>query len=411
MNLKKLIARMDQIESKKFLTEGEKKETSWTDMKGQKHTATKVKGKSYGNQSEPKEVDDEGKPKKKVKEGLGIAEGLLKSFGITEAVLTPDQQAKLNGANAQDPYIINNNLGKDAVPVSYFKDPEDQKIARQLGFKDAPATPAPQQAAPQQAAPSGTGLKAPAGVNLAPNLGTAAGATPAAATPAAQPAPSQSTVQWPTDKGSIIAFQKANRLVPDGLIGQKTMAALQAAGATPPAGFKPVANRPVAGQSAQAAPAGAGRGGQGGPTAPQMAVGGAGAGRGGQGGPTTPTAPQASQADVRKADNAIAAQTGDIGQKLDAAKAAEKEATANLQRFGLAQQKDNPTGFQSAQAALASAKTARAEAEKEWQASASQEIAGRKMPTSRMEEAALQTKDNEVLNLIRSFFIPGANRP
>ena len=70
MDLKSLIAKMDQIESKKFLTESEKKETSWTDMKGNKHSATKVKGKSYGNQPEPKEVDNEGKAKKKVKEDM-----------------------------------------------------------------------------------------------------------------------------------------------------------------------------------------------------------------------------------------------------------------------------------------------------------------------------------------------------
>lgn len=54
---------------------------------------------------------------------------------------------------------------------------------------------------------------------------------------------STSTVKWPTTPEEIKAFQKANNLQADGLIGQKTMAALVAAGATPPAGFKPVGNK------------------------------------------------------------------------------------------------------------------------------------------------------------------------
>jgi len=51
------------------------------------------------------------------------------------------------------------------------------------------------------------------------------------------------TVKWPTTPDEIKAFQKANNLKDDGLIGQKTMAALIAAGATPPPGFKPVGNK------------------------------------------------------------------------------------------------------------------------------------------------------------------------
>ena len=59
---------------------------------------------------------------------------------------------------------------------------------------------------------------------------------------------------WPTDKASIIAFQKANKLTADGMIGKKTMAALQASGAQPPAGFKPVGNK-AAQSTKPAAPA------------------------------------------------------------------------------------------------------------------------------------------------------------
>lgn len=90
------------------------------------------------------------------------------------------------------------------------------------------------------------------------------------AAPAAQPAapvaqaaqPAKAT--WPATRDEIIAFQASHKdaegkpLKQDGLIGQRTMAALQAAGATPPAGFKPVANKPVAAAPTPAAPTGQG---------------------------------------------------------------------------------------------------------------------------------------------------------
>ena len=87
---------------------------------------------------------------------------------------------------------------------------------------------------------------------------------------------------WPADKNAIIAFQKANGLTADGLIGPKTMAALQKSGATPPSGFQPAA--PKAAPAAAPAPgqkslpagvtpstAGGGRGGVN-PTAPAPAA-------------------------------------------------------------------------------------------------------------------------------------------
>ena len=134
MDLRKLIAKMDQIEGKKFLTESEKKDSTWTDMKGNKHTATKVKGKSYGNQPEPKEVDDEGKSKK-VKEGLGIYESLMEEFNLKEEEFqfSPEQEKWLGGANRQDPNIIARMPGPKP-PLSYFTDPADQAIAKQLNF-------------------------------------------------------------------------------------------------------------------------------------------------------------------------------------------------------------------------------------------------------------------------------------
>ena len=62
--------------------------------------------------------------------------------------------------------------------------------------------------------------------------------------PADTPTDNKPTVAWPTTPDEIKAFQTANPpLVADGKIGQKTMAALVAAGATPPPGFKPVGNK------------------------------------------------------------------------------------------------------------------------------------------------------------------------
>lgn len=53
---------------------------------------------------------------------------------------------------------------------------------------------------------------------------------------------------WPTSKQEIVNFQKANGLKPDGLIGWRTEQALIQKGIQPPAGFKPVADRPGASQ-------------------------------------------------------------------------------------------------------------------------------------------------------------------
>ena len=49
--------------------------------------------------------------------------------------------------------------------------------------------------------------------------------------------------QWPTNDAEIRAFQQANGLVVDGLIGKNTYAALTSAGLTPPSGFTIVPDR------------------------------------------------------------------------------------------------------------------------------------------------------------------------
>lgn len=192
-----------------------------------------------------------------------IAEALLKEFGLEEAGvtnpwsndpaksaawsnLTPEDQKWLGQADPTDKFILARAPNKGRALTDQEKTgaaaaamPDD--VAKQM----AAQTSAPTTAAPEAPAP------------VAP-------AAPATTAPSA-------ATQWPTDKNAIVAFQKANGLTPDGLIGAKTMAALQKAGATPPAGFKPVGNK-ASGQGAQpASTAGAGRGGQGGPTAAQAA--------------------------------------------------------------------------------------------------------------------------------------------
>lgn len=75
----------------------------------------------------------------------------------------------------------------------------------------------------------------------------------ASPTAVAAPAPAQAgQAKWPTTKAEIIAFQKANKLKPDGLIGKNTMAALQKAGATPPPGFNPVGPKAAKAPAAKA---------------------------------------------------------------------------------------------------------------------------------------------------------------
>lgn len=66
MDFTKILSAFAAIENKQTLTEAEKKETTWTDMKGNKHPATQVKGEKYtGKEAEKDEKD------KEVKESVG----------------------------------------------------------------------------------------------------------------------------------------------------------------------------------------------------------------------------------------------------------------------------------------------------------------------------------------------------
>ena len=134
--------KLEVIDKKQNLMEAEKKETTWTDKSGKKHPATQVKGDKYTGKEAEKE------DKKKADEGIsftsGIAQALLREFGLEEAggewAPTPEQEKWLGGANRQDPYIMNRMPGVKP-PVSYFKDPADQALAKQMKFPTAAAAP------------------------------------------------------------------------------------------------------------------------------------------------------------------------------------------------------------------------------------------------------------------------------
>lgn len=92
MDLKALIAKMDQIESKKILTEAEdrpaakKTDTTWTDKQGNKHPATRVQGSK--SVAADKEADKERKKHDKDLDEMtlrsSIAKELLKEFNVSD---------------------------------------------------------------------------------------------------------------------------------------------------------------------------------------------------------------------------------------------------------------------------------------------------------------------------------------
>jgi hypothetical protein len=200
---------------------------------------------------------------------------------------TPDaEQAKwLGGANQQDPYILSRMPGAKP-PVTHFTNPQDQALAKQLGFPAAPAAPA--------AAPAATPAAAPADDRNEMDKASDAAATQRAngvdpatgqmvsmkdpvtgqminpenglpVTPQAAPTQQAATPAKPARKPdpSVLDLQKkliaaGAKITADGVMGPMTQAAMkqfpQAAG----------------GQGATPSGAGAGRGSQGGPTAAEL---------------------------------------------------------------------------------------------------------------------------------------------
>ncbi len=111
MDLKALIAKMDQIEAKQILNE-----------------SASMPAKQLTEVAEEYVTVNEGFKS-------SIAKALLVEFGLTEAdawTPTPEQEKWLGGANRQDPLIINRMPGAKP-PSSYFTDPEDQAKAKQMG--------------------------------------------------------------------------------------------------------------------------------------------------------------------------------------------------------------------------------------------------------------------------------------
>ncbi len=150
MDLKALIAKMDEIESKQVLTESEdRKPAKKTEREvelpsGAKVKTTKVQG--WQSQKADKEADKE---RKKNDESISfkssIAQAILKEFNYQEEDLeeetldeadfqfSPEQEKWLGGANRQDPYIIARMPGPKP-PLTYFTDPADQAIAKQMNI-------------------------------------------------------------------------------------------------------------------------------------------------------------------------------------------------------------------------------------------------------------------------------------
>jgi hypothetical protein len=161
MDLKALMQKLEVIDKKQNLMEAERKKTTWTDKSGKKHPATQVKGDKYTGKEAEK--DD----KKKTDEGIvfnsSIAQMLLREFGLEEAgeewTPTPEQEKWLGGANRQDPYIMNRMPGAKP-PVSYFKDPADQTLAKQMKFPAAAAQTRSMAPAAAPAAPAAGGQAA-----------------------------------------------------------------------------------------------------------------------------------------------------------------------------------------------------------------------------------------------------------
>ena len=136
MDLQKLIARMDQIEAKGM--------NEASDPAEYDHTSTQNQNQNIDSQPSVAEeshsvkyytvsdIDESSMFKS------GIARGLIQEFGYKldeaeEFQFSPEQDTWLGKANRQDPYILARMPGPKP-PFSYFKDPEDQAIAKRMNF-------------------------------------------------------------------------------------------------------------------------------------------------------------------------------------------------------------------------------------------------------------------------------------
>lgn len=144
---------------------------------------------------------------------------LIETASLTEWAPTPEQEKWLGGANQQDPYILNRMPGAKP-PITWFKDPQDQALAKRLGFpasEPAVATPTP---APAEPAAVATPVAEPTKIEPTP--------LPPAQQQAARPTPATPA---PADSKVLALQKKLNALGAglnaDGVMGPKTKAAME----------------------------------------------------------------------------------------------------------------------------------------------------------------------------------------
>jgi hypothetical protein len=138
MDLQKLIARMDQIEAKGIVEASDPTEYE--------HTPTQNHNQNIDSEPSVAEESHSVKYKNYTVSDIDessmfksdIARGLIQEFGYElneaeEFQFSPEQEKFLGKANRQDPYILARMPGPKP-PFSYFKDPEDQAIAKRMNF-------------------------------------------------------------------------------------------------------------------------------------------------------------------------------------------------------------------------------------------------------------------------------------
>jgi hypothetical protein len=199
-----------------------------------------------------------------------IARSLAEEFGYAldeaeEFKFSPEQEKWLGGANRQDPNIISRMPGAKP-PVSYFKDPADQEIAKKMNFGQSnlnsikkmvgmepgaaqtfadPSTTKPTAATKPADAPTAATkpAAAPAAAPAAPDSGAA---TKPADAPAAASGDVARPGMRPGGTAEIYDLQKSlvakgAKIATDGIMGPQTQGAIKQFGgaAKPGAATKP----------------------------------------------------------------------------------------------------------------------------------------------------------------------------
>ena len=261
MDLKALMQKLEVIDKKQNLMEAEKKETTWTDKSGKKHPATQVKGDKYTGKEAEKE------DKKKADEGIsftsGIAQALLREFGLEEAPvanpyqgadaakfasMSPADQAWLTKGGGQpdinDPYILMRapNKGKQVTTSAYtgIGNPGEQPVQPTTAPTSGQAAQPAQDPAKPVTVPAGinpdTGEKYDDGTSaplqLPPGAAPEAGMTVAGdKTKPAEKKPASGIAAGPKNPGTMAIQDYLNKkygtnLKVDGQAGNATQTAI-----------------------------------------------------------------------------------------------------------------------------------------------------------------------------------------